>query len=74
MSWSIGIENRWLPLILTVKTMQLLCGLIQMSRPNLLLIGKMIVSELRWQIHFNPSPQLSIDISGPLLFFKKAVE
>lgn len=72
MSWSIEIENRLLPLILKVKTMQLLCRLIQMSHPDLLLIGKMIVSELRWQINFNPSPQLSTGISGPLLFFKKS--
>lgn len=40
-----------------------------MSRPNLLLIRKMIVSELRWQIHLNPSSQLSIDALASQVLF-----
>lgn len=46
-----------------------------MSRPNLLLFRKMIVSELRWQINLNPSSQLSTDALASLVlfcFFKKS--
>lgn len=43
--------------------------LIQMSRPNLLLIRKMIVSELRRQIHLNPSSELSTDALASQVLF-----
>lgn len=64
---SIEIENR-LPSQLTVKTMQL-CPTHSNEPSKFTFIRKMIVSELRQQIHLNPSSQLSIDALASQVLF-----